>query len=265
MQQFARRDSRIDQQQEAEYEIPYHYLVTAKRLLSFPDRLIQAPIYLEHMNVVIERLAPFQGQRILDAGCGDGRFIAEVGGRNVEVYGTDYSERAVQFARIMNPGAKIEVGDLTARLPFAQDWFDQIVLIETLEHIPPHDLPEVIRELHRVLRPGGRIIITVPHKNRKIDSKHYQHFTSSQLREIVGAEFEVDEITGYDAATGIRRRYFGFLCALYYYIYPLKKTSIGNLVDRLNGYANAYFVNSLRDCGADDGLGLVCVSHKRAA
>lgn len=265
MQQLEQRDIGIDQQQEAEYEIPYHYLVTDERLLSFPDRLIQAPIYLEHMNVVIERLAPFHGQRILDAGCGDGRFIAELRDRDAEVYGTDYSERAVQFARIMNPSAKIEVGDLTAELPFEPDWFDQIVLIETLEHIPPKDLPGVIRELHRVLKPGGRLIVTVPHKNRKIDSKHYQHFTAMQVREIVGAEFEVDDVAGFDAAASLRRRYFGFLCALYYYVYPLKKVGLGALVDGLHRHGSAYFVSALRDCGADKGLGLVCVSHKRAA
>ena len=111
-----------DQQslQEDEYELPYHYLAVSNRLLSLPEKIITTPIYLNYLKAVIDELRPFQGQRILEAGCGDGRFLYELLREtdNVILHGIDYSARAISFARVFNPRVSFSVADLTKDLPF---------------------------------------------------------------------------------------------------------------------------------------------------
>lgn len=97
--------------------------------------------------------------RWLDVGCGDGRtaglWLREHG---CEYVGVDVSATAVEQARAAGLDARLIEG--AGALPFESGEFDGIVCVEALEHIFRPD--EAVRDLRRVLRPGGRLVLTVP-------------------------------------------------------------------------------------------------------
>jgi 2-polyprenyl-3-methyl-5-hydroxy-6-metoxy-1,4-benzoquinol methylase len=102
------------------------------------------------------------GLRVLDAGCGGGallRLLAEAGG--AELHGLEMSEALCGRARqALTTRAMIHQGNVQAGLPFSNHSFDLVVLSEVMEHLRRPDL--VIGEVSRVLKAGGRIVVTMP-------------------------------------------------------------------------------------------------------
>lgn len=252
--------------QEDEYELPYHYLAVSDRLLSLPEKIITTPVYLNYLKAVIGELRPFRGQRILDAGCGDGRFLYELRMEtdNAILHGIDYSARAISFAQIFNPGVALSVADLTKDLPFDDGYFDQAVLIETIEHIPPEFLPHALTEIARVLKAGGRVVITVPHVNRKLGEKHYQHFDSESLKRAIEPHFSVQELRGYHSNSKTKNLMFLVIIAIYYYLYPIKNQMIRKISDSISRMGNSFFKNNIETCFVDSGNSLICIARKES-
>ncbi len=190
--------------QEEAYKIPYHWFMNA---LNYGGR-----IYFGYISICIDLMDSFKGKKILDAGCGDGRFLGEMKNKGAnQLYGIDYSERAVSFAKILVPEAKIQTGDLFS-LPYENNFFDMIFMIEVLEHIQLYKVDNVLKELKRVLKKDGEIIITVPSKLKQVDKKHYQHFSKKSLEEIISPFFEIKDILGQDKAG------FSFLKFIYKFL-----------------------------------------------
>jgi len=92
--------------------------------------------------------------RALDLGCGTGNYTLELGRRGFDVVGLDASEKMVEIAR--RKGARCLVGDAYS-LPFPDESFDLVVSITMFEFIHRPDV--VVREIRRVLKPGGEVII----------------------------------------------------------------------------------------------------------
>ena len=111
------------------------------------------------------------GQSVLDLGCGFGRHAFEVYRRGADVVAVDRSAAEVEqvqawFAAMAAEGeapaearARAVRGDLLA-LPFDDASFDVVIASEVLEHIP--DDAQALAEVARVVRPGGRVAVTVP-------------------------------------------------------------------------------------------------------
>lgn len=111
------------------------------------------------------------GDRLLDLGCGFGRHAFGAARRGAAVVALDAAAEEVRTVQGM-VAAMADAGELhcdaraaavqgdALRLPFADGAFDRVVASEVLEHI--HDDAEAIRELARVLRPGGSMAVTVP-------------------------------------------------------------------------------------------------------
>ena len=105
-------------------------------------------------QVAFEAIAEGAPKRILEVGCGEGE-LAERLARELEsaVVATDQSERMVELTRARGLDARVaDVDDL----PFADGEFDCAVAAWMLYHVP--DLDRALRELARVLRPGGRLV-----------------------------------------------------------------------------------------------------------
>ena len=98
--------------------------------------------------------------RVLDAGMGPGRLLAELSGRGWDVAGADLSTEMVSRARLRLPAAAdgLLQGRLEA-LPFADAGFDAVVATGVLEYVD--DLPKAVSELARVLRPEGIAVVSV--------------------------------------------------------------------------------------------------------
>jgi ubiquinone/menaquinone biosynthesis C-methylase UbiE len=100
--------------------------------------------------------------RILDVGCGTGMMLAAAAARGVATTGLDISDVAVAQARVRAPGAEFHVG-VAESLPFADGEFDVVSCVGSLEHVM--DPARAVREMRRVCRPGGRLLIIVPNSH----------------------------------------------------------------------------------------------------
>ncbi len=99
--------------------------------------------------------------RMLDFGCGHGAFLTRMEDRATERYGVDVDLNSVSEAR-MRPGVIVRLVRQCESLPYPDGWFDTITCLEVLEHVPDERL--TLRELCRVLAPGGHLLLTTPHK-----------------------------------------------------------------------------------------------------
>ena len=96
---------------------------------------------------------------VLDVGCGDGaRTLANLPPGSV---GLDVSRRGLDLASETVPDARLVHGEMSA-LPFAADRFDAITAYHAVFHVARERHPAVYAEFARVLRPGGRLLTTLP-------------------------------------------------------------------------------------------------------
>jgi SAM-dependent methyltransferase len=109
------------------------------------------------LDMVLASLHVPAGAAILDAGCGSGRNMVELQ-RYGKVTGIELSPPSVQIARARNVGEVVEGSVL--EMPFADDSFQLAVSLDVIEHL--QDDRAALRELRRVVAPGGLLLVTVP-------------------------------------------------------------------------------------------------------
>ena len=118
---------------------------------------------LEHKPLDAELLRRFArevrpGGVVYDLGCGPGQATALVGSCGVPVRGLDLSPGLVARARARHPGIPFEVGDMLA-LPYADGSAAGLVAFYSIVHFSADELRTAIREMYRVLEPGGRLLL----------------------------------------------------------------------------------------------------------
>jgi ubiquinone/menaquinone biosynthesis C-methylase UbiE len=99
------------------------------------------------------------GARVLDIACGTGEWLAALAGLGAVVTGIDISARAIEVCRKRLAEGCFEVG-VAEDLPFPGACFDLVTCMGSLEHFL--DQPGALREMVRVVRPGGRVLVLVP-------------------------------------------------------------------------------------------------------
>jgi SAM-dependent methyltransferase len=104
------------------------------------------------------------GERVLDLGCGAGRFVAALDAAGAQAVGVELAERALSRARRVAPGADLRLVEPYGTLPLGHGEVDLVWCSEVLEHVP--DVGALLAEVRRVLRPGGRLLATVPDHGR---------------------------------------------------------------------------------------------------
>ncbi len=119
------------------------------------------------LTVDLERLDLRPGDRVLDAGCGEGRHCFGALERGARVVGLDFDRQPLTTAAAPLRARAREKDSLgamlqgnTLMLPFADATFDKVICSEVMEHV--HDYRQAARELARVTKPGGRIAVTIP-------------------------------------------------------------------------------------------------------
>ncbi len=101
------------------------------------------------------------GRRVLEVGCGSGRTTAWLAGAGAEVVGFDASPEMLRQARERVPSAALEVADLAEPLPFDDGSFDLAVASLVMHYV--RDWVAPLRELRRVLTPGGAFVLSTHH------------------------------------------------------------------------------------------------------
>jgi SAM-dependent methyltransferase len=119
------------------------------------------------LTVDLDRLRVRSGEKVLDAGCGEGRHCFGALERGAHVVGLDLDLASLQTSAGNLRQRAAECGRLGVliqgnafRLPFADGAFDKVICSEVMEHV--HDYRGAARELARVTRPGGCLAITIP-------------------------------------------------------------------------------------------------------
>ena len=109
------------------------------------------PTYIAKLEAVrawLDRLPP--ATRVLDAGCGEGVLVDEYTGR-LRIEGLDPNYAS----------GRVRSGSLTD-LPYGDATFDRALCLDVLEHLTFEEQPRALAELHRVLEPGGELLVSIP-------------------------------------------------------------------------------------------------------
>jgi ubiquinone/menaquinone biosynthesis C-methylase UbiE len=117
--------------------------------------------------------------KLLDVGCGTGDNLRIFVDRDLELHGIEYSSISASHAiRLLGPRAEVRTGSATA-LPYPDAHFDVVICIEVLEHVG--DDVTAIKEISRVLRPDGLLVVSVPYRHyfrRYLNTMgHFRHYT----------------------------------------------------------------------------------------
>jgi 2-polyprenyl-3-methyl-5-hydroxy-6-metoxy-1,4-benzoquinol methylase len=185
-----------------------------RRPAGYADYLRDKGIHVRHFQAywpLIRQEFPYPG-RVLDIGCALGFFLDMARSQGWEAVGIELSEFAAQWAR-SKLGLDVQTGTLLdAHLP--KDCFDVVTLWATIEHLA--DPIGTLREAHRVLKPGGVILITTGEVEGILDrlSKglcywyeppaHLYYFTTRTLRAMLQkAGFRSLRVQGVEMAPGM--------------------------------------------------------------
>ena len=152
-----------------------------------------------------QRLASTNGRapRILDIACGDGVMTYRMRRAGMDVVGLDLEQLALLIARDQLTkrdahGTEFVRGSCMA-LPFPNGSFDGAVALELIEHLDPALNDTFLSEIRRVLKPGGVVVITTPHKQtpelRSI--YHTQEFSGNELKGLLARSFDSAEVLAY--------------------------------------------------------------------
>lgn len=104
------------------------------------------------------------GDSVLDFGCGNGRLLKLFSDKKIDYFGADVSEELIKRAKQKYGGSSVSFQKIASSgsLPFPDNYFNTAYSIAVFHHLPGKECQEQIaRELHRVIKPGGYVVITV--------------------------------------------------------------------------------------------------------
>lgn len=135
-------------------------------------------------TVTVGEYAEHMGDKVLDIGCGDGGLTHIMVERFKSVVGIDMNMGAIESAKKRFNDAHF-ICCLANDIPFADGFFDGVYSFHTLEHLFKNDIKPTLKEISRIVRKGGYILIVVPkagdeedamRKERAYDPTHISYF-----------------------------------------------------------------------------------------
>lgn len=118
--------------------------------------------YLEVGRRSAASIVPALGdpKRVLDFGCGSGRTLRHLRDTGWQLFGCDIDADAIRWSREALPFASFEVNDDDPPLPYADAFFDAVYAVSVFTHFPPGRQERWAAELARVIRGGGRLVVS---------------------------------------------------------------------------------------------------------
>ncbi len=114
--------------------------------------------FVVRKHFLLERVTA--GARVLDVGCGEGRFTAELVRAGAHAVGIDVAEEPLRRARARHPGLDVRLVDVDGAWELADAEFDVVWAGEVIEHVA--DTAAWLSEVRRVLRSGGALLVSTP-------------------------------------------------------------------------------------------------------
>jgi 2-polyprenyl-3-methyl-5-hydroxy-6-metoxy-1,4-benzoquinol methylase len=130
---------------------------------SFINAWLRRPGLLKRLQIALEMTNLREGLRVLDVGCGSGKYVVECAKAGADVHGMDISPEMIRLAEAFctqnNVRSNLWVGDATKKLPSGVDVVTALGVIEYFKN--PH---EVLAQMFEAVCPGGKVIFSVPKK-----------------------------------------------------------------------------------------------------
>ncbi len=170
------------------------------------DVPIKRFFYRRRAQVTMAMLDPRPYESILDIGCGSGFYLQEIARAGCRAIGLDVSlQYLLQSSRRLGPSVQLIAGD-AACIPIRDNTIDKVLITEVIEHVPSY--LDVIREVQRVLKTGGRAIFTTPNRysymnlayaaKRRIKryqfNEHVREFSLSEFKQLLRPYFILEDI-----------------------------------------------------------------------
>jgi ubiquinone/menaquinone biosynthesis C-methylase UbiE len=169
----------------------------------------RSPYWGEHVARYVFALPYVKDKRVLDIACGTGYGLGFLRSQAKHVTGVDVSLEAASQARLeCSENAAVLLGDGTC-LPFKDSSFDVVTSFETIEHL--YQRSQFLKELNRVLNPGGRLILSTPNAkySQPVNGKpanpfHIFEYTPKELTAEFDGVFDIEQHLGQSLNESVR-------------------------------------------------------------
>lgn len=172
------------------------------KIAGYPSRL--------RVRKIIHEIGNVKGKKVLDVGCEAGYVSMKIAERGAHITSIDVCEPALEQFRAKIKGKHYEqsitiMNAMAHKMPFEDNSFDVVVCTEVIEHMPEVDT--CFAEMHRVLKPGGKLVITFPNENLRrkvypvakmfgINTDVEEHvtlfeYTFPQIKDLLKKRFEI--------------------------------------------------------------------------
>jgi SAM-dependent methyltransferase len=168
----------------------------------FRDEMSKKPFDRKMLEWLIEKVNGLG--TICDLGCGVGQVAGYLHSRGASVCGIDLSTEMIKQAQRLNPDIAFQQGNMLALSGVAEDSFGGIAAFYSIIHIPRLSLGDALREMKRVLCPGGRLLLTfhIGQKdvhldewwNKPVSLDFYFFETEAMKGHLTQAGFELEEV-----------------------------------------------------------------------
>jgi SAM-dependent methyltransferase len=219
-----------------------YYGEPGRKFQSFIERLVRW-VGERHIAFLSRNLRA--GARVLDLGCGRGVILGALADRGFEVHGVEIT---LEAARGADPRAEIRIAPRLADAGYPAGYFDEVVIWHVLEHL--HDPRGALSEAHRILRPGGRLVVAVPNLASlqarwagaawfHLDlPRHLWHFPLASLRTLlVDSGFEIQS----EHHFSLRQNPFGWVQSALNRVPGMPQNGLYTLLQRRAAHAKPPF------------------------